>query len=172
MNEIDPNGFDAHQPGSKLDAGKLRVGLVLMGFSRAITAVAQVGTYGAAKYTDNGWVEVPDGQRRYTDAMFRHLLAETHGVVDEETGLLHAAQAAWNALARLDLYIREKERIDGVEKDICDDNGTPAKRNEAAKAGKPEGKNKRVRRRAVRGKFIDAGRSVQAGRGATRKRMA
>lgn len=62
----------------------------------------------ANKYTDNGWMEVPDGERRYTDAMMRHLLREAEGEeCDPDTGLRHAAHAAWNALARLDLALRQ-----------------------------------------------------------------
>ncbi len=106
--ESDPTGRDAHTPGAKLDAGKCRAGLVLHGFARALRAVSDVGTYGANKYTDNGWMEVPDGQARYTDAMYRHLLAEAGGEkFDKDTGLQHAAHAAWNALARLDLMLRQ-----------------------------------------------------------------
>lgn len=108
--ESDPHGKLANTPGAKLDAGKTRAGLVLHGFARALNAVAEVGTYGAEKYTPNGWIEVPDGQARYTDAMYRHLMREAAGeYADPDTGLAHAAHAAWNALARLDLMIREKE---------------------------------------------------------------
>lgn len=110
MSEVDPNGKAANESGSKLDAGKNRLSLVLFGFSRALKAVGEVGTYGANKYTDNGWMEVPDGERRYSDAMLRHLLQEASGErCDQDTGLLHAAHAAWNALARLDLMIRDAE---------------------------------------------------------------
>ena len=53
-------------------------------------------------------MEVPDGVNRYTDALARHLLAEAIGEkVDPESGLYHAAHAAWNALARLDLMLRD-----------------------------------------------------------------
>ncbi len=105
--EKDPNGLNPHQPGAKLDAGKPRPGLVLGGFASALQAVTEVGTYGARKYTDNGWKDVPNGIDRYTDAMHRHLLAEAAGELrDRDTGILHAAHAAWNALARLDLLIR------------------------------------------------------------------
>ncbi len=108
--ESDPRGLPAHSPGAKLDRGKIRVGMVLLGFSRALAEVARVGTYGAEKYTADGWVEVPDGEARYTDAMFRHLFAEAGGEEsDRESGLAHAAHAAWNALARLDLAMRRKE---------------------------------------------------------------
>ncbi len=108
--ELDPNGKNAHTPGAKLDAGKSRLGLVLSGFSRALQEVGKVGTYGANKYTDNGWMEVPNGISRYTDAMYRHLMKEAAGeVCDKDTELLHAAHAAWNALARLDLMLRDGE---------------------------------------------------------------
>jgi len=103
--EADPTGRDAHASGAKLDAGKPRVGLVLLGFSKALLEVAKVGTMGAAKYSDNGWMEVPNGQARYTDALLRHLLAARGK--DEQSGLLHAAHAAWNALAVLELMLKE-----------------------------------------------------------------
>lgn len=109
MFEIDPNGLNQHDAGAKLDAGKNRLGLVLLGFSRALQAVGQVDTYGAGKYTDNGWTEVEAGEQRYTDAMLRHLLREGAGEsIDPETNLRHAAQVAWNALARLDLMLRRE----------------------------------------------------------------
>lgn len=106
--EADPNGKKPNEAGAKLDAGKNRLGLVLCGFARALQEVGAVGTYGANKYTDNGWMEVPDGERRYTDAMLRHLMREATGEErDPDTGLHHAAHAAWNALARLDLALRK-----------------------------------------------------------------
>lgn len=108
MFESDPNGRAAHEPGSKLDAGKNRLGLVLGGFALALQEVGKIGTYGAGKYTDSGWVTVPNGPERYTDAMYRHLLKEAGGEMnDTDTGLAHAAHAAWNALARLELALME-----------------------------------------------------------------
>ena len=105
--EADPNGKDPHTPGAKLDAGKTRLSLVFNGFANALEEVGRVGTMGAQKYTDNGWVSVPNGAERYTDAMYRHLLAEATGEeFDEGSELLHAAHVAWNALARLELVIR------------------------------------------------------------------
>lgn len=108
--ERDPNGLSLHEPGAKGDAGKTRAGLAISGFARALLAVSDVATFGARKYTPHGWVEVPDGAERYTDAMYRHLLAEATGdVLDEDSGLMHAAHAAWCALARLDLLLRAQE---------------------------------------------------------------
>lgn len=112
--ESDPTGKGQHQPGAKLDAGKLRPSLVLGGFAHALKAVVKVGTDGANKYTDNGWREVPNGFARYSDAKARHALAfdtgETH---DRDTGSLHLAHEAWNALARLELYLQAnpEERV-------------------------------------------------------------
>ena len=95
-----------HESKQPLDTDKNRIGLVMEGFPRALAAIGHVATYGAAKYTDHGWRTVPNGRARYTDAMYRHLLAEASGhVQDDESGLQHAAHAAWNALARLELML-------------------------------------------------------------------
>ena len=99
-----------HAPGAKDDAEKPRLGMVLMGFSKALAAVGDVGTYGAKKYSPNGWTHVPGGYERYTDAMFRHLLDDPDGDAnDPESDLPHAAHAAWNALARLELMLRDEK---------------------------------------------------------------
>lgn len=112
MTEVDPNGLAKNVPGAKLDAGKVRVGLVLSGFARALMEVAKVGTAGANKYTPNGWMEVPNGIERYTDARDRHQLKEYIGEeIDPDFGLLHAAHECWNSLARLDLILRAKEQV-------------------------------------------------------------
>jgi hypothetical protein len=108
--ETDPNGKNLNEPGAKGDAGKVRPALVLGGFARALLAVAQIGTDGAKKYTENGWVSVPNGIDRYDDAKMRHWLKEKAGQeLDPDTECLHAAHEAWGALARLDLMLREKE---------------------------------------------------------------
>ena len=101
---------DLHAPGAKDDKAKPMAG-VLLDFSRALQLVADVGTYGAKKYTRQGWCVVPEGSQRYTDALVRHLLAmdvDPDGL-DKETGLPHLAHVAWNALAVLELQARRKE---------------------------------------------------------------
>lgn len=108
IHETDPHGTDAHVPGAKLDAGKPLAG-ILGDFSLALMEVVKVGTYGARKYTRRGWEEVPDGITRYEDAMWRHLLAFYDSDVDADSGCLHLAQVAWNALAVLELTLREVE---------------------------------------------------------------
>lgn len=110
MSEHDPNGKAPGEPGAKLDAGKspLRRG-ALEYFPRALMAVAEVSAFGASKYAWNGWETVPDGVRRYGDAGARHIVKERiEGPYDSDSGLLHAAHEAWNALARLELMLREK----------------------------------------------------------------
>lgn len=108
--EKDPNGLNPHAPGAKLDAGKPRPAMVLGQFARALLAVSRIGTYGATKYTEGGWLEVPNGVDRYDDAKLRHWLTEKAGIeCDPDTQELHAAHEAWNALARLDLLIRQNE---------------------------------------------------------------
>lgn len=115
MTELDPHGTPPNEPGAKLDAGKTRAGLAIGGFARALLAVSDVGTFGAEKYTPHGWVSVPNGIERYTDAMYRHLLAEGAGEArDGDSGLSHAAHAAWNALARLELMLREGQEQPGA----------------------------------------------------------
>lgn len=100
----DPNGLDAHTPGAKLDSGKNRLGLVLGGFAEALQGVGLVGTYGANKYTPDGWKYVENGRERYWDALWRHLFAYASGeIIDPESGLPHLSHAAWNALAVIEL---------------------------------------------------------------------
>jgi len=108
--EADPHGKTAHEPGAKLDAGKICVFRGAIGyFPRAIEQVAAVSTFGARKYAWKGWESVPDGVDRYSDAMGRHLIEEGGGeVYDRDSGLLIAAHTAWNALARLELMLKEK----------------------------------------------------------------
>ena len=107
--ETDPNGLDPHASGAKLDAGKVKAALVMGAFSRALLEVCKVGTFGANKYSDNGWLQVPDGQARYDDAQMRHWLESHIGEdVDPDSDLDHLAHEAWNALARLELKLREQ----------------------------------------------------------------
>jgi hypothetical protein len=102
---------DPHVPGTKLDKQKPRMGLMFCDFAKALTAVAEVTTFGAEKYTAHGWLTVPNGQERYKSALLRHLVQEASGELrDSESQLLHAAHAAWNALACLELLITAQAR--------------------------------------------------------------
>ena len=105
---FDPTGTDQHAPGAKMDGGKPLAG-VLLDFGLALEAVAELGTFGAKKYTRNGWQSVPDGIQRYEDAMVRHMLKVRTEKIDPETNLPHLYAVAWNALALLELAIRERD---------------------------------------------------------------
>lgn len=84
-------------------------------FPRAISAVAEVSAFGASKYAWKGWEGVDDGVNRYSDAMVRHLVYQAEGeILDPDSGLLHAAHTAWNALARLELLIRQQDTTEAT----------------------------------------------------------
>lgn len=107
----------------KYDAGKPAVVRgVLARFPRALLEIAKVSAIGCEKYDlppdDINFMNVPDGYGRYTDAAGRHLLAELmdghwnveHGgaLPSEGRAVLHAAQLAWCALARLEILLRDQ----------------------------------------------------------------
>lgn len=100
--------------GTKHDANKPDPTLILDGMPRAIMALAEVGTFGAKKYTRNGWRTVPNGYQRYKAAQDRHRLASNTEAYDEESGCLHLAHEAWNALAKLELFLSGE--TDGLER--------------------------------------------------------
>lgn len=80
-------------------------------FPRALLAVAEISAFGASKYAFRGWLDVPDGYNRYSDALGRHICkAVIDGDYDPDSGLMHDAHIAWNAMARLELKLLEKER--------------------------------------------------------------
>lgn len=111
--DTDPNNIDQHSGGAKLDAGKPDMSLLLM-FGKALYETMRVGTGGKIKYSRGGWQEVPDGINRYTAAMLRHVFEEHYEEFDPDLveylgePTYHAAAVAWNALARLELMLREK----------------------------------------------------------------
>lgn len=107
VQEKDPNGVPQHAPGAKLDHGKPMAGRLLGLFANALYSVSEVGTFGATKYTEGGWVHVQDGFKRYEDAQMRHYLKRHMGEdYDIDSGCLHLAHEAWNNLAKLELYLR------------------------------------------------------------------
>ena len=108
--ETDPNGLDQHALGAKLDTGK-PVTSVLQQFGLALLEVSKVGTFGLQKYSFGGWQHVDNGIQRYDSAMMRHWLEEYTEDLDKGSGLRHAAHTAWNALAKLELLIREDHNV-------------------------------------------------------------
>lgn len=99
--------------GMKHDCGKPRMDLLPF---EALEEVAKVLTFGAEKYADNGWQKVDHAESRYTAALLRHVVAAQRGErLDAESGLLHAAHVAANALFILWFEI-QKGKENGIAK--------------------------------------------------------
>ena len=89
--------------GVKFDDGKPEYGLIP---ANALHEVVKVLTYGAKKYSRDNWKQVPDRERRYFDAMMRHIWAVRRGEdVDAETGMSHYAHAGCCLLYLLEMSI-------------------------------------------------------------------
>ena len=95
--------------GIKYDDGKPRLAEMIKDFARPLTEVCSVWEFGANKYTKSNWKVVEDGERRYTNALLRHLVQEEYSEFDEESKLRHATHVAWNALARLYFILLDKK---------------------------------------------------------------
>ena len=100
---------DPNLTGRKDDYLKTQPALIITDMPRALMAVAEVASFGALKYGKSNWLHVENGVERYTNAMDRHRIKEGVETHDGDSGLMHAAHAAWNALARLELMLREEE---------------------------------------------------------------
>lgn len=89
---------EVNKAGLKFDNGKLRFDLYPIDAYKGCTDVL---TFGAKKYTPNGWKTVPDAQNRYYAALIRHLNAQKEYVdnggkgllLDEESNLPHLDHA-------------------------------------------------------------------------------
>lgn len=118
--EKDPTGRDQHQPGAKMDSGKIDMNY-LQYFPRALRAICLISTYGAKKYTKNGWKEVPNGVERYSSAALRHAIP-IDGEYDK-SGLLHYAHYAWNVLASLEKQLEIcPHYLDKMKEEVFNDN--------------------------------------------------
>lgn len=96
--------------GLKYDDGKIRYDLYPL---EAYEGCAKVLTFGANKYTANGWKSVPDAENRYYAAMVRHINAQKvysdNGgkglALDSESGLPHLDHAQCCLV-----FLREKSK--------------------------------------------------------------
>jgi len=105
--ERDPHGKSLNEKGAKADAGKLRPTLIFRDMADALTLVVKIASDGAIKYTPGGWLEVPNADERYDDADLRHMLKRYAGQpLDSDSQSLHLAHEAWNALAKLQLFLQ------------------------------------------------------------------
>src|ERR1700677_2897361 len=88
-------GFGKGTGGVKDDASKSRWDLLPW---KAVNGLVKVLTFGAKKYSPNGWRSVPNAQGRYTAALMRHLYAMNAGEsIDPESGLRHVDHLLCNA---------------------------------------------------------------------------
>lgn len=79
----------------KLDQDKVRMELVPLS---VVENIAKVLTYGANKYYDNSWKELPDFWNRYKAALLRHLTAIDKGeLIDSESNIPHIDHVLCNA---------------------------------------------------------------------------
>jgi len=90
----------------KFDQGKLRYDLLPWD---SVEQVVDILTYGAEKYDAESWQLVDDANNRYFAALLRHLIAWKQGeITDEESGRLHLAHVATNALFLLWFNLQEE----------------------------------------------------------------
>jgi hypothetical protein len=89
-------------PTDKKDAGKPRWELLPLD---PVEMVVRVLTFGAAKYSDDGWRKVENAKERYFGALLRHIFAFRRGEwLDPESGLPHIAHALCNLVILYELH--------------------------------------------------------------------
>lgn len=99
--------------GMKFDNDKPRTELLMKGMPRALLEVAKVLTHGAEKYDAHNWKLVDRGEDRYWGAKSRHELLRASGEdFDTDSGLLHLAHEACNALFLLELELVKRAERD------------------------------------------------------------
>lgn len=98
-------------PDMKHDGGKPRWSLLRRGVTRALEGIITVLEFGAKKYAEDSWKTVENGERRYRDALDRHLAEIDKGdEFDAETGLPHIYHVGCNALFLAELYATKKPK--------------------------------------------------------------
>lgn len=91
--------------GTKHDQNKARMDLIPMD---ALLEVAKVLTFGSMKYGDRNWEKGIDPQRLRAAQMRHDAATELGELNDSESGLLHVAHKATDALMELALRLRNK----------------------------------------------------------------
>ena len=84
-------------------------------FPRALTAVAEASAYGHNKYRETdkdmlNFTRVDNAESRYRGALMRHERDRyTDGYLDSESNLPHIYHKAWNALAELEMHLKDQK---------------------------------------------------------------
>lgn len=87
--------------------GKVRMDLLPL---PALEEIAKVFTAGAKKYGENRWQNLDNGYERYKGALLRHLTEiEKGNEIDSDTGCMHIAQVATNAIFMTYIKMRERD---------------------------------------------------------------
>ena len=99
--------------GKKYDTGKPMIGTAVKIFSKALLGVGACITFGTSKYPKpDNWKLVPDGMDRYTNSLLRHLAKFLSGEeFDRETNLPHLYHCAWNMLAIVEFYLKDRPEL-------------------------------------------------------------
>lgn len=108
VNQITP----VLQDTKKFDQGKLMAG-ILEDFLPALAEVAHLGSMNNkpnGKYERGSWKEVENGEQRYLDAFWRHILAGRNNF-DSESNMPHDVAIAWNALALVYFRLKREGRV-------------------------------------------------------------
>ena len=90
-----------------------------------IEEIVKVYTAGAKKYAPNNWMHLENGYERYKAALFRHICEFERGNRrDADTGCIHLAQVAWNAIAMLHIEMekRKENKTDNSKNTDNDEN--------------------------------------------------
>ena len=105
MSDDDKELFDQSK---KYDKGKRRFDLVDLG---TVGAIADVLGFGAQKYGENTWQDLPEGEKRYFAALLRHLEAHQKGeLIDAESGLPHIYHVLTNAFFLTYLFNKKETK--------------------------------------------------------------
>lgn len=105
--EVQGNNMESRKNDFK--DGKLRWDLLPLDL---IEKIVEVYHFGSLKYAPHSWKDLENGEERYRAALMRHLTAHFKGELrDEESGLLHAAHMAWNAIAMLHFAIKTEVQL-------------------------------------------------------------
>lgn len=109
INQID------RRPGFKDDMGKARVWSgAFNSFPRALVEIARHTDKGNQQpgHVPDGWLVVPDGFKRYSEAHARHCMLEA--LTQHPDDLFEAVvTVSWNGLARLEHLCKDRDRGEG-----------------------------------------------------------
>lgn len=112
------SNYNSNKDGNvKFDNDKVRLELLPQ---RALFEVGKVMTLGAEKYGPDNWTRKEGSStRRYAGAFLRHFNAYYRGDdYDPETGLLHTAHMACNALFMLEAQLQDYWNDDRIKDTI------------------------------------------------------